>query len=49
MSRVLNSERLPRNVIVIGASEGGVVALCELFAKLPGDLDAAIGRPARSR
>ena len=39
---MLNSERVPRNVIVIGASAGGVIALRELFAKLPGDLDAAI-------
>lgn len=42
MSRVLNPERVPRSVIVIGASAGGVVALRELFAKLPGDLDPAI-------
>jgi two-component system, chemotaxis family, protein-glutamate methylesterase/glutaminase len=42
VSQVINRERMPRNVIVIGASAGGVTALRELFAKLPGDLDAAI-------
>lgn len=31
-----------RNIIVIGASAGGVSALQKLFAQLPGDLDASI-------
>jgi two-component system, chemotaxis family, protein-glutamate methylesterase/glutaminase len=38
----INSERMRRDVIVMGASAGGVSALRELFAKLPGDMDAAI-------
>ena len=42
MNRAINSERRRRDVIVIGASAGGVTALRELFAKLPGDLDAAV-------
>lgn len=32
----------PRNIIVIGASAGGVHALTELVAHLPGDLPAAV-------
>lgn len=42
MSAVINPERVRRNVIVLGASAGGVSALRELFAKLPSDIDAAI-------
>ena len=42
MSTVINAERARRDVVVIGASAGGVTALRELFAKLPADLDAAI-------
>jgi two-component system, chemotaxis family, protein-glutamate methylesterase/glutaminase len=33
---------LKRNIIVIGASAGGVQALCELFKQLPKQLDATI-------
>ena len=43
MNHVINPERVRRDVIVIGASAGGVAALRELFAKLPGDIGAAIG------
>jgi two-component system chemotaxis response regulator CheB len=43
VTRVVNAERARRDVIVIGASAGGVGALRELFAKLPSDLDAVIG------
>lgn len=43
MNRVLNPERTRRDIVVIGASAGGVTALRELLAKLPGDLEAAVG------
>jgi two-component system, chemotaxis family, protein-glutamate methylesterase/glutaminase len=39
----LNPEGIKRDIIVIGASAGGVTALKELFASLPPDLPAAIG------
>ncbi len=39
----LNMEEIPRDVIVIGASAGGVTALQRLFALLPADLPAVIG------
>ena len=42
MNRVINPERVRRDVILIGASAGGVTALRELFAKLANDLEAAI-------
>jgi len=38
----LKSKRLQHDVIVIGASTGGVHALCDLFAQL-GSLDAIVG------
>jgi two-component system chemotaxis response regulator CheB len=38
----VNSERLARTMIVIGASAGGVEALRTLFSKLPIDLPAAV-------
>jgi two-component system chemotaxis response regulator CheB len=38
-----NTDRTKRDVIVIGASAGGVMALSELFAALPADLPASIG------
>jgi two-component system, chemotaxis family, protein-glutamate methylesterase/glutaminase len=38
----INPERERRDVIVMGASAGGVPALRELFAKLPSDMEAAI-------
>lgn len=40
---VLNAERIARDVIVIGASAGGVTALMQLFSELPADLPAAVG------
>lgn len=39
----INRERIKRDVIVIGASAGGVMALAELFAGLPASLPAAVG------
>src|SRR5262245_42002920 len=39
----LNWEGIKRDVVVIGASAGGVAALTELFAALPPDTPAAIG------
>jgi hypothetical protein len=38
-----NGHGIKRDVIVIGASAGGVAALSDLFAALPRDLPAAIG------
>lgn len=39
---MVNSERLPRTIITIGASAGGVEALRTLFSKLPIDLPATV-------
>ena len=39
----LNAERIKRDVIVIGASAGGVKALTQLFASLPSHMPAVIG------
>ncbi|HEY2995605.1 MAG TPA: chemotaxis protein CheB [Methylomirabilota bacterium] len=39
---LLNAERLRRDVIVIGASAGGVEALMALFQELPADMPGAI-------
>ena len=39
---VLNAERLSRNLIVIGASAGGVEASMALFAEIPADIPAAM-------
>ena len=38
----INSERIKRDIIVIGASAGGVVTLMELFASFPPRMAAAV-------
>jgi two-component system chemotaxis response regulator CheB len=52
MDRSINTEKQARNVIVIGASAGGIEAVIEVLSKLPADLPATIGvvihRGARS-
>ena len=42
-SPTLNTKGLARNVIVIGASAGGVEALMRLYAMFPPDIPAIIG------
>jgi two-component system, chemotaxis family, protein-glutamate methylesterase/glutaminase len=39
----LNPSKIKRDVVVIGASAGGVTALAHLFGSLPPDLPASIG------
>jgi two-component system chemotaxis response regulator CheB len=39
---MVNTQKLKRDVIVIGASAGGVEALIQLFALLPSDLSAVV-------
>jgi two-component system chemotaxis response regulator CheB len=41
-SPVINEERLARDVVVVGASAGGVTALIRLLERLPGDLPVAV-------
>ena len=42
MSHVINGDRIPRDVIVVGASAGGVSAIMHLLELLPADLPAAM-------
>lgn len=39
----INNERIKRDIIVIGASAGGVPALQQIFADFPADMPAVIG------
>jgi two-component system chemotaxis response regulator CheB len=39
----VNSERVVRDVVVIGASAGGIAAVAELLFRLPADLPAIVG------
>lgn len=43
MSTAINSEKLVRDVVVAGASAGGIQAVIELLSGLPADLPAFIG------
>src|SRR5438876_284985 len=43
MANVINPEGQARDVIVVGASAGGVQALMHLLSKMPGDLPAVVG------
>jgi two-component system chemotaxis response regulator CheB len=43
MSVKINSEEVVRDVVVIGASAGGLAAVAQLLSKLPRDLPAAVG------
>src|SRR5437870_967408 len=43
MAMMINADGQARDVIVVGASAGGVQALMHLLSKLPGDLPAIIG------
>lgn len=42
MMKAINSERIKRHIVVIGASAGGVAALSTLFHTLPSPLPAAM-------
>jgi len=43
MSVLLNPEEIPRDVIVVGASTGGIRAVIELLSRLPEDFPAFMG------
>jgi two-component system, chemotaxis family, protein-glutamate methylesterase/glutaminase len=43
MSFSLNPEKIARDVIVVGASAGGIRAVIELLSRLPADLPAFVG------
>lgn len=43
MSVLINPEKIARDVIVVGASAGGIRAVIELLSRLPEDLPAFIG------
>jgi len=43
MSVSINPEKIARDVIVIGASAGGIRAVIELLSRLPASLPAIIG------
>jgi two-component system chemotaxis response regulator CheB len=39
----INSEKIARDVIVVGASAGGFRAVSDLLSRLPADLPAFVG------
>jgi two-component system chemotaxis response regulator CheB len=41
--RILNQDRIKRNVIVLGASAGGIQLLMRIFSEMPPDLPAIVG------
>ena len=41
--RIINQDRIKRNVIVLGASAGGIEVLVRIFSEMPPDLAAIIG------
>jgi two-component system chemotaxis response regulator CheB len=41
--RTINAKRIPRDIIVIGASAGGVPALQQIFGDFPPDMQAVVG------
>jgi two-component system chemotaxis response regulator CheB len=43
MTASINPEKIARDVIVVGASAGGIRAVIELLSRLPADLPAFIG------
>lgn len=43
MSLSINAEKIARDVIVVGASAGGIHAISELLSRLPADLPALVG------
>jgi two-component system, chemotaxis family, protein-glutamate methylesterase/glutaminase len=43
MNVTINPERIARDVIVVGASKGGIRAVIELLSRLPADLPAFVG------
>jgi two-component system chemotaxis response regulator CheB len=43
IAKPLNPERIARDVIVVGASAGGIHAVIEMLSRLPADLPAFIG------
>jgi two-component system chemotaxis response regulator CheB len=43
MSTSINSENIARDVIVVGASAGGIHAVIEILSRLPADLPAFMG------
>jgi hypothetical protein len=43
MGFLINQQKIARDVVVVGASAGGIRAVIEILSRLPGDLPAFIG------